>query len=151
MKDKSKITYYFTTGEKSEITVDMLIQKEGMTPQKAMECFKILQGFESQDKNLERKETRRHVSLYKFDDDVNPPKLRNEPLSLEEQSALDDDVKTLFDVIDTKLTDVQRRRLLLRLADQLTYQQIGDLDGVSHKQAKKSIDAAVEKINKYFS
>ena len=49
-----------------------------------------------------------------------------------------------------KLTDIQRRRYLLRIIKGLTTREIAELERVSHVAVVYSLEAAEKKIKKYF-
>ena len=68
------------------------------------------------------------------------------PESIHERTERD---KRLYAALET-LTEVQRRRLLMR-AEGLSYREIARREGVSdHKKIQKSINEAREKIKKIF-
>lgn len=68
------------------------------------------------------------------------------PESIHERTERD---KRLYAALET-LTEVQRRRLLMR-AEGLSYREIARREGVSdHKKIQKSINEAREKIKKFF-
>lgn len=70
----------------------------------------------------------------------------NTPASSFERTERD---KLLYSALKT-LTETQRRRLLMR-AEGLSYREIARQEGVSdHKKIQKSVEAAREKIKKFF-
>lgn len=144
-----KVTYCFATGEKSEITVDLLMHHEGMTEGQALELCKFLLELDDKDVKLERKETRRHEPLSKYTEDT-PPKFRHEPLTTEEQFLLKEDMDRLYAVIDKELTRTQKQRLLLRIVDGFTLEEIAEKEGRNYKSISESIMAAIKKIKKFF-
>jgi len=148
-KPQISITYRFASNETSEITVDVLVDKEGLALDKAMELCEVLQAFDLQEKNLERKESRRHISLSSFDDSINAPTAQNAPLSVEEQLLAKESCDELFDVIERCLTPIQKQRLLERIVENKTYRQIGREEGRNHKAIIKSVETALEKIKKF--
>jgi len=53
----------------------------------------------------------------------------------------------LYAAVD-KLSEVQRRRLLLHFVDNLTYQQIADLEGINQATVCRSIKRALSQLQK---
>ena len=49
------------------------------------------------------------------------------------------------------LTEIQRRRLVMRLVNGFTLRKIAEIEGVGHTKIQKSIAAAEKKIKKYIS
>ena len=144
-----KVTYYFATGEKSEITVDLLMHKEGMSEAQALELCTFLLDMDDKDAKLERKETRRHEPLSKFTED-NPPKFRNEPLSIEDEFLLKEDMDKLYEIIDKNLSHKQKRRVINRIFKGMSEEEIGALEGVKQQAISQSILAALKKIKTFF-
>lgn len=52
--------------------------------------------------------------------------------------------------IKDKLTDTQFRRLWMYLVDEMTLDEIGAREGVSHQAISLSITATIKKVKKYF-
>lgn len=77
---KMSITYNFVSDEKSEISVDVLVKQEGLTADEAIKFCELIKEMDDKDKNNERTETRRHVSLSKFNDDIQAPKAFEEQI-----------------------------------------------------------------------
>ena len=50
----------------------------------------------------------------------------------------------------TQLPDTQRRRLVLYYFQQLTYEQIAEVEGCRYQSVQESILSAIEKLRKYF-
>lgn len=144
------ITYRFTTGETQEITADILVKQAGMTLEQAITLCEVLNGMNDTEANQERRETRRHTSLSLFDDDVNPPKPRNQPLSVDELIIMDESMARLLDIIDRELTPKQKQRLIRRIFEGMTLEEIGALESVHFTAVAQSIDYALKKIKKYF-
>ena len=150
MKENIKVIYCFVTGETSEITVDILVKQGGVPSEKAIEFYKLLQSFEHGDEKLERKETRRHTPFSKFNDNINPPILKNEPLSLENQLIYNETKKLFWDIAEKVLSPKQKKRLIYRIKNGLTFEEIARLEGTSHPAIVQSVNAALKKIKKYF-
>lgn len=51
----------------------------------------------------------------------------------------------------SELPETQRRRLILYYFQELTYEQIAEIEGCSHPAVIKSVHAAIEKIKKIIS
>ena len=58
-----------------------------------------------------------------------------------------DEIASIRDSLKV-LTEVQRRRLKMYFYDGLSYREIAELEGVSHKNVLKSISEAIEKLKK---
>lgn len=52
--------------------------------------------------------------------------------------------------IKDKLTDTQFRRLWMYLVDEMTLDEIGAIEGVSHQAISLSITTTIKKVKKYF-
>ena len=150
-ESKISITYRFASNETSEITVDMLVDQEGVALDKAIEICEVLQALDIQDEKLERKERRRHVSLSIFDDGIKAPRPRNEPASVEEQLIEKEVCDELFDIIERRLTPLQKQRLLERIVEDKSYRQIGAEEGRNHKTILESVEEAIEKIKRFLN
>ena len=69
--------------------------------------------------------------------------------SLEETVSRSMEYEQLHKAI-SKLPETQRRRLLLYLFGEVTYDQIAELEGCTKRAVKFSIDLAIEKLKKSF-
>lgn len=58
-----------------------------------------------------------------------------------------DNFNQLYSAIAT-LSEVQRRRLLLYYFTDLSYRQIGEIEGVNHKTVARSVAGAIERLRK---
>jgi len=137
-------------GEALEITTDLLIKQEGLSPKEAIDLYKLLQGIEHDEYNDERRETRRHTPISQFDDNINPLKPQKEPLSLEEQIIINEMGKEFWDIADSVISEQQKKRLVYRIVNGLTYEEIGRLEGVSKQTVNQSIRSALKKVRKTF-
>lgn len=147
---KLNITYHFATNTKTEITVDILVKQENLTPEEAIKFCNLVKDMDEEDKRIERKETRRHVSLETFNDDIHAPQVSTPDMSIEEQILLGERMDKLFKAINTELTPKQRIRLLRRIYG-MSLEEIAKLENVHFTAVSQSINYAVEKIKKIFS
>ena len=106
----------------------------------------ILHESTQRDRCYPRIKYRRHAqySLDRADgiDQINAPvtdELENLFLSIEDRRAL---YAALL-----RLSSLQRRRLLMRYADRLTYSEIARREGVAPRVAQRSIERALDKLN----
>ena len=106
----------------------------------------ILHESTQRDRSYARKKYRWHAqySLDRADgiDQINAPvtdELENLFLSIEDHRAL---YAALL-----RLSSLQRRRLLMRYADRLTYSEIARREGVAPRVAQRSIERALVKLN----
>ncbi len=106
----------------------------------------ILHESTQRESSYARKKYRWHVqySLDRADgiDQTNAPvtdELENLFLSIEDRRAL---YAALL-----RLSSLQRRRLLMRYADRLTYSEIARREGVAPRVAQRSIERALVKLN----
>ncbi len=58
-------------------------------------------------------------------------------------------MKTLLQSAFDRLSEVQKRRLLLRYKYELTERQIAEVEGVSHQSVHESIESALDEMKKY--
>lgn len=106
----------------------------------------ILHESTQHDRSYARKRYRWHAqySLDRADgiDQTNAPvtdELENLFLSIEDRCAL-------YAALQ-RLSSLQRRRLLMRYADRLTYSEIARREGVAPRVAQRSIERALVKLN----
>ena len=69
--------------------------------------------------------------------------------SVEETVSRHMEVDALHRAI-AKLPDIQRRRLILYYFGEFTYQQIAEMEGCTVMPVKRSIDAAIRSLKKFF-
>ena len=81
-------------------------------------------------------------------EDINPRENGALMTSLEE-IYLRQEIKRILNGPSNVLTDLQQRRLRLFL-DGYTLTRIGEIEGISHTAARKSVFSAIEKIKKHF-
>jgi DNA-directed RNA polymerase specialized sigma24 family protein len=119
-------------------------KKNSISIEPAIEQF--LQKSIQHDHSYARKRYRWHAqySLDRADgiDQTNAPvtdELENLFLSIEDRRAL-------YAALQ-RLSSLQRRRLLMRYADRLTYSEIARREGVAPRVAQRSIERALVKLN----
>ena len=95
----------------------------------------------------QRRQDRRHIDFVEYIDELTDPAMINpqsDPADLVIRMESD---RQLYAAID-KLSEVQRRRLLLYIKHNLTYQQIADLEGVNKSAIGQSIKRSIEQLYK---
>ena len=70
--------------------------------------------------------------------------------SIEEQGQLTDELKEKINKALSLLTETQRRRVLMRFVDGLTFQEIAKVEQCDYTSVKESIESALKKIKKNF-
>ena len=105
MKRKTTLTYEFADETIQEFTLEDLYKLENMSP----ELAELLIDMDNDIQRNDKKQTRRHISLSTFDDNINPLKPFQAQQSLEEEMIK----KELLEAIETEpsLTEKQKRRL----------------------------------------
>ena len=136
--DKSLVTIEYKTANGSRISVEV------STPVKEL--------LEQSDRKIrsQRRQDRRHLDYVDFIDD-----LADMAMTYPQEDTADlvirmESYGRLYTAIN-KLSDVQRRRLLLHFADNLTYRQIADLEGVDHSAVYRSIKLAISQLKKHLT
>ena len=147
---KLNITYHFVTNTRSEVSVDILVKQEGLTPEEAIKFCNLVQEMNDEEKRIERKETRRHISLNEFNDDTHAPQPLYDAMSTEDRILLGETMDKLFQIINQELTPKQRIRLLRRLYG-MSLDEIAKLDNVHFTAVSQSLNYAIEKIKKIFN
>ena len=106
----------------------------------------VLREMDREEEANRKKQTRRHISLDAVDFEG-------------EEFAEDGDAETallkkesdrVVEEILSSLTDVQRRRVELRMEGR-TFREIGMLEGINFRRVEKSVNQAREKMKDYFS
>ena len=128
-----KIRYEFANGEVTEVEV-------------SEEVGAVIVESRREEENLARKNRYHCYSL----DDIDYEGLEYaDPHTPEEDFISRENKKAILSAL-TILTETQKRRLLL-YAGGLSYREIARREGVDHKKVIKSVEAAKEKIKKYFA
>ena len=76
-------------------------------------------------------------------------KAKNKPKSLEDKFMEKIENEKLYKALNS-LSDMHRRRILLHFKHNLSFSQIGEIEGCSKIAVKYSIDKALEKLRKNF-
>jgi RNA polymerase sigma factor (sigma-70 family) len=136
--EKSLVTITYKTANGNRICVEV------STPVKEL--------LEQSDRQIrsQRRQDRRHLDYMDLVDSlsdaaVNYPQTDTADLVIKMESY-----RQLYTVVN-QLSEVQRRRLLLHFMDNLTYQQIADLEGVNQGTIARSVKRALIQLNKHLS
>jgi len=95
----------------------------------------------------QRRQDRRHIDFLEYIDELTDPAMINPQSDPADLVIRMESYRQLYAAID-KLSEVQRRRLLLYIEDNLTYRQIAKLEGVNKSAIGQSIDRAIEQLYK---
>lgn len=74
----------------------------------------------------------------------------NSPLEQLEEDLANDELKEKINKALSLLTETQRRRVLMRFVDGLTFQEIAKVEKCDYTSVKESIESALKKIKKNF-
>jgi len=143
VKRKTTLTYEFADETIQEFTLEDLYKLENMSP----ELAELLIDMDNDIQRNDKKQTRRHISLSTFDDNINPLKPFQAQQSLEEEMIK----KELLEAIETEpsLTEKQKRRLIYRIVKGMTFEQIAAVEGVRHQSIQECIAWGMKKIKKH--
>ena len=95
----------------------------------------------------QRRQDRRHIDFVEYIDELTDPAMINPQSDPADLVVRMESYIQLYAAID-KLSEVQRRRLLLYIKHNLTYQQIADLEGVNKSAIGQSIKRSIEQLYK---
>jgi len=95
----------------------------------------------------QRRQDRRHIDFVEYIDELTDPAMINPQSDPADLVIRMESYIQLYAAID-KLSEVQRRRLLLYIKHNLTYQQIADLEGVNKSAIGQSIKRSIEQLYK---
>ena len=121
--------------------------ESGQIVELSFPCFNLLAREFVLEENRQEKQNERHQD-YRAVEDINPRENGALMTSLEE-IYLRQEIKRILYGPSNVLTDLQQRRLRLFL-DGYTLTRIGEIEGISHTAARKSVFSAIEKIKKHF-
>jgi len=93
----------------------------------------------------QRRQDRRHIDFVEYIDELTYPAMINPQSDPADLVIRMESYIQLYAAID-KLSEVQRRRLLLYIKHNLTYQQIADLEGVNKSAIGQSIKRSIEQL-----
>ena len=136
--DKTLVTITYKTASGSRICVEV------STPVK-----ELLEQSDQQIRS-QRRQDRRHLDYMDFTDGLtdaamNHPQADTADLVMEMESY-----RQLYAAVN-KLSEEQRRRLLLHFMDNLTHRQIAELEGVDRGTVGRSIKRALIQLQKYLT
>ena len=106
----------------------------------------VLREMDREEEANRKKQTRRHISLDAVD-------YEGEEFAEDgdsETALLEKESDRVVEGILSSLTDVQRRRVELRMEGR-TFREIGMLEGINFRRVEKSVNQAREKMKDYFS
>jgi RNA polymerase sigma factor (sigma-70 family) len=136
--DNSFVTITYKTANGSKICIEV------STPVKEL--------LEQSDRQIrsQRRQDRRHLDYMDFidgltDADMNDPQADTADLVMRMENY-----RQLYTAVN-QLPEIQRRRLLLHFADNLTYRQIAELEGVDCGTIGHSIKHALIQLQKYLT
>lgn len=136
--DKSFVTITYKTANGKRICVEV--------------STSVKELLEQSDRQIrsQRRQDRRYLDYVDFIDDLtdtamNYPQEDTADLVIRMESC-----RRLYKAIN-QLSEGQRRRLLLHFADNLTYRQIADLEGVNQSTVGRSIKRALTQLHKHLA
>ena len=106
----------------------------------------VLREMDREEEANRKKQTRRHISLDAVD-------YEGEEFAEDgdaETALLEKESDRVVEGILSSLTDVQRRRVELRMEGR-TFREIGMLEGINFRRVEKSVNQAREKMKDFFS
>jgi len=130
-----KIIYQFADETQNEVEV-------------SDEFYAQYQEMEKEEKNKNRAETRRHISLSQIQENGFEPALQ-EP-SLEEILIKEEQLQVLHKAMET-LTDKQLKVFVLYAEQGLSFMEIGKKMGLSKDTVKEHYWSAIKKLKKFFT
>lgn len=95
----------------------------------------------------QRRQDRRHLDYMEFIDSLSNAAMINPQSDIADFFIQVENYKRLYAAID-QLSKVQQRRLLLHFVNNLTYRQIGDLEGINQGTVCRSIKRAIKQLHK---
>lgn len=113
------------------------------------ELFEVLNRFELDDLSI-LNEWDRHIEHFEQSKQSLNRRAYYKAESVEDAVLRSIEYERLHKAI-SELPETQRRRLILYYFQELTYEQIAEIEGCSHPAVIKSVHAAIEKIKKIIS
>lgn len=153
MSDESNNIYVVTiTNDNGEIRVSV-----------TKELFDLLDELEKEEAKLIQQDKRHLLQVIKYTTPENNEQLeqdeileiflykkaKEKPISLEDKVMEKIENEKLDQAINS-LSEMQRRRILLHFKHDLSFSQIGEIEGCSKIAVKYSIDKALEELRKKF-
>lgn len=136
--DKPLVTITYKTANGNRICVEV------STPVKEL--------LEQSDRQIrsQRRQDRRHLDYMDFIDGLTDAAMNDPQTDAADLVIRMESYRQLYTAIG-KLSETQRRRLLLHFADNLTYRQIAELEGVNPFAISHSIKRALTQLQKYLT
>lgn len=98
----------------------------------------------------QRRQDRRHLDYMDFIDGLSDMTMMHPQTDIADLIIQMENYKQLY-VAMNHLSEVQRKRLLLHFVDNLTYRQIGDLEGINQGTVYRSIKRAIKQLQKFLA
>ena len=132
--------YYLSFKDGQGVQHDMEIEKE---------LFDVFNRFELDDLSI-LNEWDRHIEHFEQSEQSLNRRAYYKAESVEDAVLRSIEYERLHKAI-SELPETQRRRLIFYYFQELTYEQIAEIEGCSHPAVIKSVHAAIEKIKKIIS
>lgn len=109
----------------------------------------IKELLEQSDRQIQtqRRQDRRHLDYVEFVDSLSNAAMINQQTDIADFFIQMENYRRLY-AATLQLSEVQRRRLLLHFVNNLTYRQIGDLEGINQGTVCRSIKRAIKQLQK---
>ncbi len=133
--DKPLVTIKYKTANGSEICIEV-----------SNEVKELLEQSDRQIRT-QRRQDRRHLYYMDFTDGLSDATMTNPQADIADLIIKMESYKRLY-VAMNQLSEIQRRRLLLHFVNNLTYRQIGDLEGINQGTVCRSIKRAIKQLQK---
>lgn len=133
--DKSFVTIKYKTANGSEIYVEVSTPVKELLEQSTRQI------------QSQRRQDRRHLVYMNFIDGLSDVAMMNPQTDIADLIVRMESYKRLYAAMN-QLSEIQRRRLILHFVDNLTYRQIGDLEGINHGTVCRSIKRAIKQLHK---
>ncbi|HCC00556.1 MAG TPA: hypothetical protein DEP42_04995 [Ruminococcaceae bacterium] len=136
--EKSLVTIIYKTANGNRICVEV------STPVKEL--------LEQSDRQIrsQRRQDRRHLDYVDFIGDLSDTAMNHPQVDAADLLIRMESYRQLYAAVN-RLSEAQRRRLLLHFMDNLTYRQIADLEGVNPFAVSHSIKRALIQLRKYLT
>ena len=136
--DKPLVTITYKTASGNKICVEV------STPVKEL--------LEQSDRQIrsQRRQDRRHLDYMDFIDGLTDAAMNDPQADAADLVIRMESYRQLYAAIN-RLSEAQRRRLLLHFVDNLTYRQIAELEEVDSERVGRSIKRALIQLQKYLT
>lgn len=133
--DKPFVTITYKLANGSQICIEV-----------SNEVKELLEQSERQIRTQKRQD-RRHLDYMDFIDGLSDAAIMNPQSDITDLIIKMENYRRLYAAMN-QLSEVQQRRLLLHFVDNLTYRQIGDLEGINQGTVYRSIKRAIKQLHK---